>query len=76
MFNSNFRLIPSKTLTTNDFELTVPDLYEGHSLLFRRLKIGKKLWNTRKYELDYYQKSVSTTLEQRIILRKRFAYIL
>ena len=25
--NSNFRLIQSKTLPTNDFELTVPDLY-------------------------------------------------
>ena len=25
--NSNFHLIRSKTLLTNDFELTVPDLY-------------------------------------------------
>ena len=25
--NSNFHLIRSKTLPTNDFELTVPDLY-------------------------------------------------
>ena len=27
--NSNFHLIRSKTLPTNDFELTVPDLYLG-----------------------------------------------
>ena len=27
--NSNFHLIRSKTLLTNDFELTVPDLYKN-----------------------------------------------
>ena len=27
---SNFHLIRSKTLPTNDFELTVPDLYQNH----------------------------------------------
>ena len=36
--NSNFHLIQSKTLPTNDFELTVPDLYfrssvDGHLIL-------------------------------------------
>ena len=30
--NSNFHLIRSKTLPTNDFELTVPDLYPSVQL--------------------------------------------
>ena len=36
--NSNFHLIRSKTLPTNDFELTVPDLYKAlHSTVRRSL---------------------------------------
>ena len=35
--NSNFHFIRSKTLLTNDFELTVPDLYrENHPSLYTR----------------------------------------
>ena len=37
--NSNFHLIRSKTLPTNDFELTVPDLYVDPPLHILRLEI-------------------------------------
>ena len=36
--NSNFHLIRSKTLPTNDFELTVPDLYIYY-LIFKQLLV-------------------------------------
>ena len=32
--NSNFHLIRSKTLPTNDFELTVPDLYKAFAHIY------------------------------------------
>ena len=53
--NSNFHLIRSKTLPTNDFELTVPDLYHAtHSrgdityLLGYTLSPGWKIINRKQ----------------------------
>ena len=37
LFNSNFQLIRRKTLPTNDFELTVPDLYRNNSYITKKL---------------------------------------
>ena len=44
--NSNFHLIRSKTLPTNDFELTVPNLYcdkDRKSFIKHRVKYHKRL---------------------------------
>ena len=47
--NSNFHLIRSKTLPTNDFELTVPDLYysvDPNTKSFNYMQIWLKIRNT------------------------------
>ena len=41
--NSNFHLIRSKTLLTNDFELTVPDLYHITRMHFSRMRTARSL---------------------------------
>ena len=52
--NSNFHLIRSKTLPTNDFELTVPDLYFSGSVdrLFCYLDYNTNTEPSKSWDMD------------------------